>query len=80
MNLDIATLLTPEIKEAIRIFALFVSLFHLLVGLILFRNIITASNLVSSPRSVIMKLISLVHILLLTAILLLVIFYNQLPG
>ncbi len=76
MNLN--TIIAPEIIEAIRIFVLVVGVLHLIISLILFKNILSAARMVETPRSKLVRSISIVHIFLVLCILLAIIFYNQL--
>lgn len=76
MNLN--TLLSTEIIEAIRIFVLVAGVLHLVIALILFKNILSAARMVETPRGKIVRSVSVVHIFLVLCILLAVIFYNQL--
>lgn len=76
MNLN--TIIGPEIIEAIRIFVLVAGVLHLVISLILFKNILSAARMVETPRSKLVRSISIVHIFLVLCILLAIIFYNQL--
>jgi len=76
MNLN--TIIAPEIIEAIRIFVLVVGVLHLIISLILFKNILSAARMVETPRSKLVRSISIVHIFLVLCILLAIIFYTQL--
>lgn len=76
MNLN--TILAPEIIETIRIFVLVAGVLHLVIALILFKNILSAARMVETPKGRLVRLISIVHIFLVLCILLAIIFYNQL--
>jgi hypothetical protein len=75
MNLDLGPLFTNEIQQTIRIFALVLSMLHLLIFLVFYRRAITAIDQISTPRTRFLVVVMLVHMLLLVGILLLVIFY-----
>jgi hypothetical protein len=72
--MDFTNLITPEIQAVLKIFAIFVSVLHLLVALILFNFIRTVSRQVRTPSENIFRLMGIVHIGLLVVILLGIIF------
>ncbi len=75
MNPEIAGLVSPEIAQLVRLFALVASLLHLLFVFLLLRQAIGAAKMITTDSTG--KLIALVaiHTMLLMGILLLVVFY-----
>lgn len=74
MNLDFLTN-NQGFVEAIRLFALVITLLHLLWGLVIFRQFLSASRMITTRMVGTLKLLIFVHILFLAVILLLVVFY-----
>lgn len=75
MNLDVLFQQNPGIVQAIRLFALVITLLHVLWGLVIYRQFLSASRMISTATVGKLKLALIVHLILLTVILLLVIFY-----
>lgn len=75
MNLDLGFLATNEVRQAIRLFAIVVSLLHLLVGLILYRQVLSSMKMIYTNHTGRVKLSVVVYILLLAGILLFVILF-----
>lgn len=75
MNLDLSTFITSQFTEIVRLLVIILSLVHLLIGVILFRGIMAAGNLIHTASSGCVSIIAVVHILLLVGILLLVILF-----
>lgn len=75
MNLDLSFLLTSEVRQAIRLFALVGTLLHVLFTILLLRQIVSSAEMITTPGAAKLKIVSIVHVLLVSGILLLIIFY-----
>jgi hypothetical protein len=73
--IDFGQLLTPEVTAGIRLIVLVFAVLHVLIGLILFRQVISIRNILKTPHGPYVKLLVTVHILVLICILLFVVFY-----
>lgn len=75
MNLDVLFQQNPGIVQAIRLFALVVTLLHVLWGLVIFRQFLSASRMITTATVAKLRWVMIVHLVLLTVILVLVVFY-----
>lgn len=76
MNLDFGTIFNNDgIQNGVRLIAIVGSLLHLLWVVLIYRQLVSASNMITTRRVAQLKLFMLVHIVVLTVILVLVIFY-----
>lgn len=72
---DIANLITPEIVTFAKVIAALFALIHVLVGLILFRQVSSVNRQVRTPHGNMVTALGAVHILVLAAILVFIIVY-----
>lgn len=75
MGIDLSFLATDEVRQAVRLLAIVVSLLHLLVGLILYRQLLSSAKMIYTNHTGRVKFVILVYILLLAGILLFVILF-----
>ena len=73
--MNLSDFFTPEIQQGIRIFVTILALFHVLVGVILFRFTLAASSTISTPGNKFIRGVSLLHITVLVGILIFVILF-----
>jgi hypothetical protein len=72
--MDLSRLITEEVKLGIKILAIVINIAHVFISLTLFNFIRGVSNQVKTPSEGFFKFVGLVHIGLILAILLLIIF------
>ncbi|MCA9379229.1 hypothetical protein KC640_02265 [Candidatus Dojkabacteria bacterium] len=75
MGFDFSFLATDEVRQAIRLLAIVISLLHFLVGLILYRQLLSSARMVYTNHTGRVKIAMIVYILLLAGILLFVILF-----
>ncbi len=72
---EFGALIGEEMFLFIKVVAAILAMVHLLIGLVLFQQIAAVNRMIHAPHGRIVTAVGLVHILLLTAILLLIVFY-----
>ena len=73
--MNLRDLITPEVAQVIKIVGMLAALFLLLVGLILFRFIMSAADSISTNHTGFVRFLAIVHILILIGILIAVILF-----
>jgi len=73
--MNLKELITPEVVQVVKILAMIFSLFQLLIGLVLFRFIMSAADSISTEHTNVIRVLSIVHILALIGILIAVILF-----
>lgn len=71
----IDALITPEVEAGIKVLIVILCLLHFLWAVILSRQVVNATNTIRTRNGAAFRFLSLIHILALTAVLLLVIFF-----
>lgn len=75
MSLDLSFLQSESVVQTVRLFALVVSLLHLLWVVVILRQFMSASRMITTATVGRLRIAIFVHILVLAVILMLVIFY-----
>ena len=73
--MNLKDLITPDVLQVIKIISMLGALFLLLVGLVLFRFIMSAADSISTQHTGFIRLLAIVHIVILIGILIAVILF-----